>query len=200
MAKKILKWRCRFLKCGFDQNWVYADDVEAKKLLICMNCGIGTVPKEPVSKSGSWLPCIELKGLNLRLPNGSPGQDWVDGNGKTFSLEDYIRLHQVHPERFYYFSHPSYKRPEDLIPEPIPQDAQVGADPAPQENITSADLKVQDAQKKVEGFRDGKKINEMDYIKKLRYLEKLREWKNSGLINDEDLDAQINKTLNIGGK
>jgi hypothetical protein len=197
MTKELLKWRCKFLKCGFDKNWVYADDVQAKETLICMNCGIGTTPQKNAKKTGSWLPCIELTGLNLRLPNGSPGQDWTDGNLKTHSIEDYIRIHHVNPEIFYYFSHPSYKRPEELIPAPIPQDAQVGDDPAPQETITEADHKVKDAQKKVEGFRDGKKINEMDYIKKLRYLEKLREWKNSGLISDDDLKAQINKTLDI---
>ncbi|VVB72504.1 Uncharacterised protein [uncultured archaeon] len=135
--------------------------------------------------------------MDLRLPNGSPGQDWTDGKGNVHPLDEYIKLYNVNPEIFYYFSHPTYKRPDDLMPTPIPQDAKVGTDAAPQETITAADKMIQDAQKKVDEFRDGKKINEMDYIKKLRFLEHLREWRNDNLITDDDLNTQVNKALNI---
>jgi hypothetical protein len=201
MARKILKWRCRFAKCGFEGNWIYADDVRAKRSMICANCGVGSAPKEPIDASKSWLPCIPLTGLNLRLPNGIPGEGYTDGAGKTLALDDYIKKYNVNPEIFYYFSHPSYKRPEDLIPLPIPKDAQVTEDtPTPPEELTPADKKVLAAQKKVDEFRDKKEITEMDYIKKLRYLEKLRDWRNDNLITDEDLEAQISRALTTNSK
>jgi hypothetical protein len=35
----------------------------------------------------------------------------------------------------------------------------------------------------------------MDYIRKRRYLEKLRDWRNLDLITDEDIDNQIAKMI-----
>ncbi|VVB72505.1 Uncharacterised protein [uncultured archaeon] len=60
MARVVKRWRCKFLKCGFDKNWIYADDVQANKSMICMNCGIGTKPKDTGDSGKSWLPCVEL--------------------------------------------------------------------------------------------------------------------------------------------
>jgi hypothetical protein len=192
MPREILIWQCKFIKCGFD-NWVYTDDMNANPFLICENCGIGTAPKERLDKP--WLPCAELTGLNLRLPNGNPEQGWIDGNNKTYTREDYIKTHYVDPERYYYFSHPTYERPDDLIPQPVPRDAPHKDASVPQDQVTPADLRIQAALKEVENFRDGKKITEMDYIRKRRYLEKLRDWRNLDLITDEDIDNQIAKMI-----
>jgi hypothetical protein len=194
MAKQVIRWRCKFLSCSFDKNWEYVDDVKKGSPLICKNCGIGTEPLKPVATSGSWLPCIPLTGLNLRIPNGTPGGiDWVDGASNKFSLEEYIKVHNVNPEIFYYFSHPKLKRPADLVPQPIPQELENAA--SVDEPLSKADQEILKAQKKVDENRDSGKIKEIDYIKKTRYLEKLRDWRNKDLITDEDLKEQIDKAL-----
>jgi hypothetical protein len=192
MAGKIIRWRCQFRKCSFDGNWEYVNAI--KQVLFCKKCGMGNQPSKAPKPSDDWLPCLPLRGLDLRIPNGSPGEGWVDGNADgPFTVEQYMEEYNLNPEVYWYFIHPTYQRPADLIPPPLPLEL---ANVAPVlEPETNTDKILKDAYDKIDAMRNKGEITEMTYIGKMRYFEKLREWRTLELITEDRLKNSINKSL-----